>query len=112
MSIGLNVLFRSGEQDYWPYLTQRHLTNFLWPLAGSLGLPRVELMEVLPSYRDADELGQLILELKAVQAAMERPKEGDEYEAIEHVRDRTAELIERLTEVASRSAEVAEVSFF
>ena len=115
MSIGVCVTYRDPwrEEEYWPYLTQRHLTAYLWPLAAALGLERVELLEVVSDYQSADNVRALLAELETVYRHFVDPANANEpYPDREHVRDRTAELIQRLNQVLAEWPSVAEVSFF
>ena len=115
MSIGVCVTYRdpSREEEYWPYLTQRHLTDCLWPLASALGLERVELLEVLCVYQSADDLRELVEQLEVVSRHFTDPVNAKgRYPEWEHVCTRTAELIQRLKQVLAEWPDVAEVSFF
>lgn len=95
MSIGLNVRDHAGLDEYWPYLTQRHLTGLLWPLAKKLGLSRVELMEVLCIYRDRDEVQAFMDELAALLDVL-RGEGAPVYFDTDHVVRRSLELLDRL----------------
>jgi hypothetical protein len=112
MSIGLNIRYRNSEEVSWPYLTQRHLTGFLWPLARSLGLWRIELMEVLPSYKSEADAIEMTTDFEDIERYLNDPSMDHRYADIEHVRNRTRELVDRLWEVLARWAEVEELDFF
>jgi hypothetical protein len=116
MSIGLCVKYRdpAREEMYWPYLTQRHLTNFLWPLAASFGSWRVELLEVLGYGRDsAEEPGELREQFEAVCRFLAEPATAKEhYPHWEHVRDRTVALLQYLQQIQAEWDAVREVAFF
>ena len=115
MSIGLCVTYRdpSHEEEYWPYLTQPYLTECLWPLALSLGLERVELLEVLMDYDSAENVRELLNELHAVVGYLSGPApEKEHYPRWEHVLNRTVELTLRLQQVLAEWSQIREVSFF
>jgi hypothetical protein len=103
----------SREEEYHPYLAQRHLVDYLWPLATALGLERVELLEVLSDYQTADNVRALLDELEVVYRFFEDPTTvKPPYPDWEHVQTRTAELIQRLQQVLAGWDNVQEVSFF
>ena len=115
MSIGLCVTYRdpSREEEYWPYLTQRHLVDCLWPLAAVHGWERLELLEVLSDYQHAENVRALLAELEAVCRYFGDPATAnDRYPGWEHVQTRTSELIQRLQQVVAEWGDVQEVSFF
>lgn len=115
MSIGVCLRYRdpAREEFYWPYLTQSHLRDCLWPLAGSLGLWRVELLEVLSDYQSAETVRALLAELEVVVRHLDGTEEiRARYPNWEHVRNRTEELTGYLREVLTTWNDVAEVAFF
>jgi hypothetical protein len=115
MSIGICVTYRdpSREEEYRPYLTQRHLRDCLWPLASVLGLERVELLEVLSDYQTADNVLALLTELETVCQFFTDPTTAKEQSPDwQHVRNRTFELVQLLHQLLAEWDAVQEVSFF
>ena len=115
MSIGICVRYRdpAREEEYRPYLTQRHLTGCVWPLATAFGLERVELVEVVCVYRSADELRELLVQFEAVCLRLSDPTTAsDRYLDAEHVLTRTSELIQHLRQALAEWTDIEEVSFF
>lgn len=113
MSIGLNVRYRPPrEEEYWPYLTQRHLTEFLWPLAESLGLWRVELMEVISGYTVKTDVAELTEQIELVLRHLDDPATKVTYPSIEHVRERTCELAKRLRDCLTEWDRIEKIDFF
>ena len=115
MSIGVIVEYRTPgrEERYWPYLTQRHLVDFIWPLAKSLGLERIEQFEVLTDYDRPENVRAVVTELITIYRYLEDPNSDKRaYPEWEHVMNRTAELIGILQNVLDEWADVKEVGFF
>jgi hypothetical protein len=116
MSIGICVRYRdpAREEEYRPYLTQRHLTDFLCPLAASLGAWRIEFLEFFSSVDDpAEELGELCEQFEAVCRSFNDSASGaEQYPHREHVENRTIELVQHLRQILAEWVAVREVAFF
>ncbi len=113
MSIGLCVRYADPQrgEDYWPYLTQRHLRDALWPLARRLGLERIELLEAWSDYADQASVETLLTELRVVLTREAEPELAT-YAYRDHLLARTAELVARLERLLDTWVGVRSIDFF